>query len=58
MKRRFSTQPKSWSRVLAPAGQVVVARLVVPVPVGREGSERSVVAAAGERERVRERTSE
>ena len=36
-----------WSRVSTPAGQVVVARLVVPVAVGREGSKRSVVAAAG-----------
>ena len=35
-----------WGRVLAPVGQVVVARLVVPVAVGREGSKRSVVAAA------------
>ena len=32
-------------RPLAPVGQVVVARLVVPVAVGREGSKISVVAA-------------
>ena len=38
-----------WGRVLAPVGQVVVARLVVPVAVGREGSKRSVVAAGSGR---------
>ena len=38
-----------WNRVLAPVGQVVVARLVVPVAVGREGSKRSVVAAGSGR---------
>ena len=32
-----------------PVGQVVVARLVVPVAVGREGSKRSVVAAGSGR---------
>ena len=36
---------RRWSRVLAPVGQVVVARLVVPVAVGREGNKRSVVEA-------------
>ena len=38
-----------WSRILAPVGQAVVARLVVPVAVGRGGSERSVAAAGSGR---------
>ena len=41
-----------WSRVSTLAGQVVVARLVVPVTVGREGSKRSVVAAGSGRTRT------
>ena len=38
-----------WSRVSTPAGQVVVARLVVPVEMGREGGKGSVVAAGSGR---------
>ena len=38
-----------WSRVLTPAERVVVARLVMPVALGRESSKRSVVAAGSGR---------
>ena len=38
-----------WSRILAPVGQALVARLVAAVVVGREGSKRSVVAAGSGR---------
>ena len=41
--------PGQWNRVLAPVGQVVVARLVVVVAVGRDGSKGSVVAAGSGR---------